>query len=116
MIRTNISKQDPKKGSTTQSKKTKKHGTGASSSGLTHEERARSFLLPTTDEAEGSVSCEWSEEQDPEDEGPADADSVPSILTIQKILRLILLLLMTTFGFLRDIQAGRKYRICLIGG
>ncbi len=55
-------------------------GTGASSSGLTPEERARSLLLPTTDEVEDSAPRERSQGQDPEDEGQADADSVSSTI------------------------------------
>ena len=47
---------------------------------MSHEGRARSLLLPTTDETEGSVPRERSEEQDPEDEGQVDADSVPSTI------------------------------------
>ena len=42
------------------------------------EERARSQLLPTTDEAEGSVPRELSEGQDPGEEGKGGEDSVPS--------------------------------------
>jgi hypothetical protein len=41
---------------------------------LSPEERARSLLLLTTDEIEGSVPRERSEEQDPEDEGQVDGD------------------------------------------
>ncbi len=73
-------------------------GTGASSSGLTIEERTRSLVLPITDEAEGLVPRERSEEQYPEDEVLADADSVPSTIDYTEILQLILLLLMTTLG------------------
>ena len=47
---------------------------------MSPEARARSLLLPTTDETEGSVPRERSEEQDPEDEGSADADSIPSTI------------------------------------
>ena len=47
---------------------------------MSPEERARSLLLPTTDEIEDSVPRERSKEQDPEDEGLADADSIPSTL------------------------------------
>ena len=36
------------------------------------------MLLPTSEEAEGSVPRERSDEQYPEDEGPAGVDSVPS--------------------------------------
>ena len=52
-------------------------GTGASSSGLTPEERARSLLLPTTDETEG-VPRERADSQDQGDEGQGDGSSVPS--------------------------------------
>ena len=52
-------------------------GTGASSSGLTPEERARSFLLPTTDETEG-VPRERAHSQDQGDEQQGDNSSVPS--------------------------------------
>jgi hypothetical protein len=52
-------------------------GTGASSSGLTLEERARSLLLPTTDETEG-VPCERADSQYQGDEGQGDSSSVPS--------------------------------------
>ena len=56
-------------------------GTGASSSGLTLAERVRSLLfLTTTDEVEDSVPRERSQGQDPEDEGQADVDSVPSTI------------------------------------
>ena len=51
-------------------------GTGASSSGMSPEERARSLLLPTTDEAECSVPRERSEAQDQGDGGQGDDDSV----------------------------------------
>ena len=54
-------------------------GTGASSSGLTPEERARSLLLPTTDETEG-VPRERADSQDQGDEGQGDSSSVPSIV------------------------------------
>ena len=36
--------------------------------------------MPTTDETEGSDPRERSEEQYREDEGPADADSIPSTI------------------------------------
>ena len=62
------------------------------------EERARSLILPTTDEAEGSVSREWSEVQDPEDEGQADVDSAPSPIEYPEILRRILLIWMIALG------------------
>ena len=52
-------------------------GTGASSSGLTPEERARSLLLHTTDETEG-VLRERADSQDQGDEGQGDSSSVPS--------------------------------------
>ena len=61
-------------------KKKKTRWTGASSSGLYPEERAHSLLLPTTDEAADSVPRERSQGQDPEDEGQADADSLPSAI------------------------------------
>ena len=48
--------QDQKKGSNTKPKTSQ--GTGASFSGLTFEERARSLQLPTMDETEGSVPRE----------------------------------------------------------
>ena len=52
-------------------------GTGASSSGLTLEERARSVLMPTTDETEG-VPRERADSQDQGDEGQGDNSSVLS--------------------------------------
>ena len=61
-------KQDTKKGTKaryskkgTQMKHKNQRGTGASSSGPTPEERARSLLLPTIDEAEDSVPRERSQ-------------------------------------------------------
>ena len=51
--------------------------TGASSSGLTPEGRARSLLLPTSDETEG-VPRERADSQDQGDEGQGDNSSVPS--------------------------------------
>ena len=54
-------------------------GTGASSSGLTPEERARSLLLPTPDETEG-VPRGRSESQVQGDEGQCDTSSVPSTI------------------------------------
>ena len=47
---------------------------------MTPEERERSLLLPTTDEAEDAVSRECPQGRDPEDEGQADVDSVPSAI------------------------------------
>ena len=55
------------------------NGTGASSSGLTPEERAGSLLLPTSDETEG-VPRERSESQDQGDQGQRDTSSVPSTI------------------------------------
>jgi hypothetical protein len=52
-------------------------GTGASSSGLTPEERARSLLLPTTDETEG-VPRDRADSQYQGDEGQGDSSSVLS--------------------------------------
>ena len=69
----------PTKGHKTKSKETRRTA-ASSSSGLTPEERARSLLLPTTDETEGSVPRERSEGQILENEGQADADSVPSTI------------------------------------
>jgi hypothetical protein len=46
---------------------------------LTPEERARSLLLPTSDETEG-VPRERSESQDQGDEGQGDTSSVPSTI------------------------------------
>jgi hypothetical protein len=68
----------------------KPKGTGASSSGMSPEERARSLLLPTTDEAEGSVLRERSEEQDPGGDGQGDDDSVPSAIEYLENPQLIL--------------------------
>ena len=51
-------------------------GTGASSSGMSPDERARSLLVPTTDEAEGSVPRERLETQDQGDGGQGDYDTV----------------------------------------
>ena len=65
---------------------------------MTLEERARSLLLPTTDETEGSVSRERSEEQDPEDEGLADVDSVPSTIDYPDNPSVDLVALMATLG------------------
>ena len=45
---------------------------------MSPEERARSLLLPTTDEAEGSVPRELSEAQDQSEGEQDDGDSVPS--------------------------------------
>ena len=45
---------------------------------MSPEERARSLLLPTTDEAEGSVPRERSEAQYTGEDGQGDDDSVPS--------------------------------------
>ena len=61
-------------------------GTGASSSGLTPEERARSMTLPTTDEAEDSVPLRRSQGPDPEYDGSADTGQFRQLLGIQKIL------------------------------
>ena len=72
----------PNKTDTQQNPKTlhkEAKGTGASSSGLTPEERARSLLLPTSDETEG-VPRERSESQDQGDEGQCDTSSVPSTI------------------------------------
>ena len=66
------------KGQRTKPKEPK--GIGASSSGLSPEERARSLLLPTIDEAKGSVPRERSEGQDPGEEGQGDEDSIPSTI------------------------------------
>ena len=49
------------------------------------------MLLPTTDETEGSVPRERSEEQYQEDEGKLDADSLPSTIDYPEIRQLILL-------------------------
>ena len=68
-------KGDVQKGQKTLRKEVK--GTGASSSGLTPEERARSRLLPTTDETEG-VPRERADSQYQGDEGQGDSSSVPS--------------------------------------
>jgi hypothetical protein len=95
MILNKHSKHDQKKGTKTQPQM---QGRGASSSGLTPEERARSLLLPTTDETEGSVPRERSEEQDPEYEGPADADSVPSTIDYPENPSVDFDVLMTTLG------------------
>ena len=54
-------------------------GTRASSSRLTPEERARSLLLPTSDETEG-VPRERSHSQDQGDAGQGDTSSVPSTI------------------------------------
>ena len=61
-------------------------------------ERARSLLLPTTDEIEGSVPCERSEEQDPEDEGQVDADSIPSTIDYPENPSADLVVLMIMLG------------------
>jgi len=53
-------------------------GIGASSSGMSLEERARSLLLPTTDEKKGSAPRERSEAQDQGDTGQGDDNTVPS--------------------------------------
>ena len=74
-------KQD--RGNVTKGQKSKvpdSKGTGASSSGLSLEERARSLLLPTTDEAEGPVPRERSEAQGQGDGAQDDDDSVPSTI------------------------------------
>ena len=64
-------------------------GIGASSSRLTPEEHARSLILHTTDEVEDSVPHERPRGPEPEYDGSADADSVPSTIEYPEIIWLI---------------------------